>query len=94
MFSLDITRESLQTELESNDILLNVVVWADYELVGREGEVVMGVDSEGTSYILEPDGEFSTSTAQATVTQVMYLYSYMIAIHYCIIQFFSSHDIM
>lgn len=55
--------------MEDNDILLNVVVWADYRLPDAPEEVVLGVDHSGFSYILEPDGEFSVRSERIEITQ-------------------------
>ena len=61
---------SFQAGLKENGILLNVIVFADYQLPSQPEKVVIGVDSEGTSYILEPEGQFSTSSEPVLITQV------------------------
>ena len=50
--------------------MLNVIVAADYTLTDDADAVVIGVDGNGTSYILQPDGEFSTSMSNFEVTDV------------------------
>ena len=55
---------------QARDILLNVVVLADYQLVNQTEEVVMGVDSVGQSYILRPEGKFATSNETVLITGV------------------------
>lgn len=59
-----------QAALLANDILLNVVVWADYELESSSSDVIIGVDSTLTSYVLGPNGTFTTSTDTVMLTQV------------------------
>ena len=66
----NITRESIEAELKANDILLNVIVWADYLVPAEPNKTVIGVDSNGTSYLLEPGGTFSLSTDPVFITQV------------------------
>lgn len=66
----DITRESIEAELRANDILLNVIVWADYMVSAEPNKTVIGVDSNGTSYLLEPGGAFSLSNDPVFITQV------------------------
>ena len=60
----------MQAELKSNDILLNVVVWADYEVSDKPDEVVIGLDAKGNSYLLRPNGTFATTTDTVVLTQV------------------------
>lgn len=60
----NLTRSSIQTALEENNILLNVVVMADYQLTKEPDRIVLGVDASGVSYVLEPNGQFSTRTAE------------------------------
>ena len=55
---------------QARDILLNVVVLADYEVVNRTEEVVIGVDSKGLSYLLRPEGEFTTTNDTVVITGV------------------------
>ena len=66
----DLTRQSVEALLRENNILLNVVVWADYEVPALSDKVVIGVDSNGTSYLLEPEGAFSLSNEPVFITQV------------------------
>lgn len=67
----NITRESIEADLRANDILLNVIVWADYVVPAAEpNKTVIGVDSNGTSYLLEPGGLFSLSGDPVFLTQV------------------------
>ena len=47
-----------------------MIVMADYSLDNDSDAVVIGVDAEGVSYILEPDGEFGTSTSDFQVINV------------------------
>ena len=61
--------------LKDNDVILNVVVWADYRLRSDPNAVVLGVDYSGLSYVLEPNGEFSIRTGPVEITGV-YPYSY------------------
>ena len=49
---------------------MNVVVLADYELENETEEVVIGVDSQGLSYILRPEGNFATSNETVLITGV------------------------
>lgn len=65
----DITRESIQAELKASDILLNVVVFADYELVNDTNRTVIGVDARGVSLILEPNGGFSETNQSVHITK-------------------------
>ena len=55
---------------QARDILLNVVVLADYEVVNQTGEVVIGVDSKGLSYLLRPEGKFATTDQTVVITGV------------------------
>lgn len=55
---------------QARDILLNVVVLADYEVVNQTGEVVIGVDSKGLSYLLRPEGQFATTDETVVITGV------------------------
>lgn len=64
-----LTFESIQSALQENDVLLNVIVFADYELPSQPDRMVIGVDSTGTSYILEQEGFFSTSNEPVVITQ-------------------------
>lgn len=50
--------------------MLNVVVLADYEVVNETAEVVIGVDSKGLSYLLRPEGEFTTTNQTVVITGV------------------------
>ena len=59
--------------LKKQDILLNVVVWADYQLRDDHDTVVLGVDYTGDSYLLEPEGQFSIGTAPIEITEVWYI---------------------
>ena len=56
--------------MQSQDALLNVIVAADYTLVNNADAMVIGVDSDGISYILEEDGAFSISSGDFEVTNV------------------------
>ena len=56
--------------LKARDILLNVVVLADYEVVNQTEEVVIGVDSKGLSYLLRPEGKFATTNDTVVITGV------------------------
>ena len=57
--------------MQANDILLNVVVLADYELVNDTiNRTVIGVDARGVSLILEPNGQFSETNQSVHVTKV------------------------
>ena len=47
-----------------------MIVFADYQLPSQPDSIIIGVDSTGTSYILEPDGLFSTSNDPVVITQV------------------------
>ena len=49
---------------------MNVVVLADYEVVNQTGEVVIGVDSKGLSYLLRPEGKFTTTDDTVVITGV------------------------
>ena len=56
---------------QSSNILLNVVVDAEFQLaVESLSKVVMGVDSKGTAYTLEPEGRFSTTTVPVILKRV------------------------
>ena len=46
---------------------------ADYQLVDATEEVVLGVDSQGVSYILRPEGKFTTSNENVMITGVWLL---------------------
>lgn len=43
---------------------------ADYELADDPEAVVIGVDADGVSYLLQDGGEFTTSTSNFEVTMV------------------------
>ena len=49
---------------------MNVVVLADYEVVNQTGEVVIGIDSKGLSYLLRPEGKFATTDQTVVITGV------------------------
>lgn len=49
---------------------MNVIVMADYLLADNPEEVVIGVDADGISYVLQPGGAFATSTEDFSVFQV------------------------
>ena len=55
---------------QSQDALLNVIVMADYALSSNPEAMVIGVDADGNSYVLEEGGSFSTSTDEFEVTKV------------------------
>ena len=64
--------------MQKRDVLLNVIAFADYQLVNNTEKVVFGVDSLGISYILEPNGRFSTSNESVVITRVSeHLYTYI-----------------
>lgn len=56
--------------IQSSDTLLNVIVAADYSLEDDTDAMVMGVDGNRTSYILEEGGSFSTSNNDFEVINV------------------------
>lgn len=56
--------------LKDDDVLLNVVVWADYRLRDDPNAVVLGVDYSGLSYVLEPNGEFSIRSGPVEIVGV------------------------
>ena len=60
----------MERVLKENDVLLNVVVWAEYELRGDPNLVVLGVDYAGDSYVLEPNGDFSIRRGSIEITEV------------------------
>ncbi len=49
-----------------------MIVAANYSLVGNPAASVIGVDGDGASYLLEPDGQFSTSTSPVNIVDVSY----------------------
>ena len=53
-------------------MLLNVIVMADYEIAAEDGDntTVIGIDGDGISYILEPDGAFNISRSPINITMV------------------------
>ena len=59
----------MKNALKKDNILLNVVVWADYKLRDDPDAVVLGVDYSGVSYVLEPEGQFSTRSSPVEITQ-------------------------
>ena len=59
----------MKNALKQDNILLNVVVWADYKLRDDPDAVVLGVDYSGVSYVLEPEGQFSTRSSPVEITQ-------------------------
>lgn len=60
----------MEAVLRERDILLNVVVWADYKLRDDPNAVILGVDYSGVSYVLEPAGRFSVSSGRVEITGV------------------------
>ncbi len=49
-----------------------MIVAANYSLVGNPAASVIGVDQAGTSYLFEPNGQFSTSTNPVNIVDVSY----------------------
>lgn len=49
---------------------MNAIVFADYELESEPNKTVIGVDAQGNSLILEPNGAFSETDQRVLVTQV------------------------
>ena len=47
-----------------------MIVAADYSLSDDPDAMVIGVDSNGISYILQPEGEFTTSNSNFEVVNV------------------------
>ena len=78
----NITRSSTQTALEQDSILLNVVVMADYQLGKEPDRTVLGVDASGVSYILEPNGQFSTRTMEEDGVEITKVWARTAAVQY------------
>ncbi len=55
---------------QAENILLNVVVFADYQLESEPNKTVIGVDARGRSLVLEPNGEFSETDQRVLITIV------------------------
>lgn len=60
----------METLLKKNDIILNVVVWADYVLRDNPDEIVLGVDYSGATYTLEPNGEYGIRDGPVEIINV------------------------
>lgn len=66
--AVGVTRDTVQQSITSQGALLNVIVMADYALVDNPDAMVIGVDADGVSYILEDGGAFSSSSGAFQVT--------------------------
>ena len=60
----------MEAVLGERDVLLNVVVWAEYKLRESPDAVVLGVDYSGLSYVLEPGGRFSVNSGPLEIIDV------------------------
>lgn len=65
---INITRESIEQDIRSRGALLNVIVMADYLLPDNPEAVVIGVDADEMSYLLEDGGNFSSLMSTFEVT--------------------------
>jgi hypothetical protein len=56
--------------VQSAGALLNVIVRADFLLADQPETMVIGVDADGVSYLLEEGGTFTTSNSSFSVVRV------------------------
>lgn len=64
-----LTKTSIRDELLNTDTLLNVIVNASYQDTNNAAETVLGQDGFGLTYLLRPNGLYSTNTDGLVVTQ-------------------------
>ena len=62
--------DNVPLSVQTRGSLLNVIVMADYLLDDQPEAVVIGVDADGTSYVLEENGAFSTANGSFSVVEV------------------------
>ena len=65
-----LTKSSVRDELLNNDALLNVIVSVSYLDTSNRAEVVLGQDGNGVTYLLRPNGQYTSNTDGLVITEV------------------------